>query len=406
MGSVPRDLLLVKAILLLCILTNSFLFNEAKTTLSKDDYLSMKRHLKSMNKPAVKSIEIDNRNIFDCVHINKQPAFDHPLLKNHTVQMKPSSHPRRKDDKISSSSVLDIGLPGEGCPVGTVPIRRATMDDLMSAPSLSQFGKKYAVINDSQVIKASVLRALNHHYATLQANGRQFYGTGATMNLWKPHVGYDQFSLAQFWLTSGPYDQLNSIEAGWIVQPSLFNDNYAHLFAYWTADGYHRTGCYNHKCPGFVQVSRKIPLGARFTPRSTYDGKQYQITLLAFLDIITKNWWLKYENELIGYWPNKLFNSLSRKAENVHWGGEVFASDEFYSPPMGSGHFAEEGYGKASYMKRLQVITRDNRLQDAPDNTRPVVDVPQCYNINDKGRLSGDWRRTFYFGGPGGKCIS
>ena len=25
--------------------------------------------------------------IIDCVDINKQPAFDHPLLKNHTIQV-------------------------------------------------------------------------------------------------------------------------------------------------------------------------------------------------------------------------------------------------------------------------------------------------------------------------------
>ena len=29
--------------------------------------------------------------IIDCVHISHQPAFDHPLLKNHTIQVSQST---------------------------------------------------------------------------------------------------------------------------------------------------------------------------------------------------------------------------------------------------------------------------------------------------------------------------
>ncbi|PWS23046.1 hypothetical protein DKP78_15210, partial [Enterococcus faecium] len=32
----------------------------------------------------------------DCVHISNQPAFDHPFLKNHTIQMRPDNHPERQ----------------------------------------------------------------------------------------------------------------------------------------------------------------------------------------------------------------------------------------------------------------------------------------------------------------------
>ncbi|XP_045820385.1 uncharacterized protein LOC123913623 [Trifolium pratense] len=39
-----------------------------------------------INKPHVKSIRTESGYIVDCVDINKQPAFDHPLLKNHTLQ--------------------------------------------------------------------------------------------------------------------------------------------------------------------------------------------------------------------------------------------------------------------------------------------------------------------------------
>ena len=32
-------------------------------------------------------IQSPDGDIIDCVDINKQPAFDHPLLKNHTIQV-------------------------------------------------------------------------------------------------------------------------------------------------------------------------------------------------------------------------------------------------------------------------------------------------------------------------------
>ncbi|CAL5380741.1 unnamed protein product [Camellia sinensis] len=44
------------------------------------------KQLKQLNKPALKSIKSPDGDIIDCVHISHQPAFDHPLLKNHTIQ--------------------------------------------------------------------------------------------------------------------------------------------------------------------------------------------------------------------------------------------------------------------------------------------------------------------------------
>ncbi|XP_077210233.1 protein neprosin-like isoform X3 [Tasmannia lanceolata] len=46
----------------------------------------VRKHLKRLNKPAVKSIKSKDGDVIDCVHISQQPAFDHPYLKNHTIQ--------------------------------------------------------------------------------------------------------------------------------------------------------------------------------------------------------------------------------------------------------------------------------------------------------------------------------
>ncbi|KAL5100676.1 hypothetical protein RYX36_005003 [Vicia faba] len=51
----------------------------------KED-LELERQLNILNKPPIKSIHTKSGYIIDCVDINKQPAFNHPLLKNHKLQ--------------------------------------------------------------------------------------------------------------------------------------------------------------------------------------------------------------------------------------------------------------------------------------------------------------------------------
>ena len=53
--------------------------------------------------------------------------------------------------------------------------------------------------------------------------GGKYYGVNATLNVWTPAAyGTGLFSVAQLWLLSGTQDELNTIEAGWIVSFSNF----------------------------------------------------------------------------------------------------------------------------------------------------------------------------------------
>ncbi|XP_022637381.1 uncharacterized protein LOC111241785 [Vigna radiata var. radiata] len=52
--------------------------------------MELERQLKLINKPPLKTIHTKYGDTVDCIDINKQPAFDHPLLKNHKLQKKPS----------------------------------------------------------------------------------------------------------------------------------------------------------------------------------------------------------------------------------------------------------------------------------------------------------------------------
>ena len=46
------------------------------------------------------------------------------------------------------------------------------------------------------------------------------------------------------------------------------------------SDAYRSTGCYNLLCSGFVQTNRRIAIGAAISPRSSYRGGQFDISLL------------------------------------------------------------------------------------------------------------------------------
>ncbi|GMP41289.1 hypothetical protein CsSME_00011446 [Camellia sinensis var. sinensis] len=74
------------------------------------------KQLKYLNKPALKSIKSPDGDIIDCVYISHQPAFDHPLLKNHTIQVtfSPSPSPSPPPSPPPSPSVSPCVLVSDG----------------------------------------------------------------------------------------------------------------------------------------------------------------------------------------------------------------------------------------------------------------------------------------------------
>uniref|UniRef100_A0A7N2LCY6 Neprosin PEP catalytic domain-containing protein n=1 Tax=Quercus lobata TaxID=97700 RepID=A0A7N2LCY6_QUELO len=356
------------------------------TIFGKKQKLEVQQQLKRLNKPALKSIESPDGDIIDCVDINKQPAFDHPLLKNHTIQMRPSSYPKGfsfdQINDVSSNSEPEFTQPWHlngRCPEGTIPIRRTKEEDLLRAGSVANFGrKKYHTIPHAQ---SNDDPTKFHEHATYGEAGDTYYGMTADINLWNPHTQEENdISVSQFWLVNGEYGQdFDSIEAGAVD------------------DAYQSTGCFNLLCPGFVQVENQIALGATVTPYSKYDGNQYALKFYVSKDVNGKgDWWMNINNRVFGYWPKSIFSILSNSASRVRWGGEVTnqnSGGQHTTTQMGSGHFAEEGPGKASFFKNLNVID-GLQIERAPRDPTIFMKKPNCYNIKDYGGF-------FYFGGPG-----
>ncbi|MQL81319.1 hypothetical protein Taro_013775 [Colocasia esculenta] len=379
------------------------------------------RHLVRINKPAVRSIESPDGDLIDCVHRHKQPALDHPLLKDHKIQRVPPPRPRWKPDR-GPRNYTDGNSGPRGawqtwhhvghCPKGTVPIRRSTVGDVLRAKSLYHFGKKQRRLPLARNMEAPDVVSGNGHEHAIAYTGssQEVYGAKATINVWDPSIqGSNEFSLSQIWVLSGSFDgsDLNSIEAGWQVSPELYGDSRPRLFTYWTSDAYQATGCYNLLCSGFVQTNNRIAIGAAISPVSSFSSNQFDITILIWKDPKLGNWWMGFgDNTLVGYWPAELFTHLADHATMVEWGGEVVntrSNGEHTATQMGSGHFAEAGFGQASYFRNLEIVDADNSLS-AVESISTLAENTSCYNIRSD--ANNDWGTYFYFGGPGNnpKC--
>ncbi|KAM3686408.1 hypothetical protein ACJW31_11G197100 [Castanea mollissima] len=373
------------------------------TIFGQKQKLDVHKQLKFLNKPALKSIESPDGDIIDCVHINKQPAFDHPFLKDHKIQMRPSFHPEGlsfdESKDVSSkakSKITQLWHLNGRCQEGTIPIKRTKEEDLLRASSVATYGrKKHPQFNTDVTVKGD-----GREHALVYVEGDKYYGAKATINAWKPQIQeHDEFSSSQI-LIRGDVSGVgvNTIEAGWQVNYELYGDTNTRLFIFWSnTNANQTTGCYNLLCSGFVQTNDQIGLGGALAPLSNYAGSQYELNFLVWKDPNGGNWWLQVGDKyILGYWPASLFLSLFDSASEIHWGGEVINSqqgDEHTSTQMGSGHFPDEGYSRASYFNNFQIVDSSNILT-APKNSSTLAEKPKCYNVINLGSL-------FYYGGPG-----
>lgn len=375
--------------------------------------IEVQNHLNRLNKAPLNSIKSPDGDIIDCVHISHQPAFDHPLLQNHTIQLRPNYHPEGLFDeekvspppKKSSEPIKQLWQLSGGCPQGTIPIRRTKKEDVLRASSVKNYGKKNPNFPRPNSVKPDLTTPNGHQHAIAYVEDDKFYGAKAVMNVWEPKIQQsNEFSLSQIWVLAGSFDgDLNSIEAGWQVSPDLYGDNNTRLFTYWTSDAYEATGCYNLLCSGFIQINNRIAMGASIFPVSNYHGPQYDISILLWKDPSEGNWWMQFgtKNEVIGYWPSFLFSNLADSATLIEWGGEVVNSQsdgQHTTTQMGSGHFPDEGFGKSSYFKNLQIVDNSNHLRPAKD-VKTFTEQSNCYDVQTG--KNGEWGNFFYYGGPG-----
>ncbi|XXG48485.1 hypothetical protein AAC387_Pa02g2919 [Persea americana] len=342
--------------------------------------LEIRRELKRLNKPAVKSIKSGDGHIIDCIDIYKQPAFDHPLLKNHTIQMRPSNYDSEKM-KASSKQVEQLWQ-NRRCPEGTVPIIRTQKSDILRKISLDENSNAHRMESAKLYVDTK-----NH-------------GGEAFINIWNIYVAPGETSTASMFV--GIKDKPDLINAGWIVSETIFGDNRTHLYVFWASDN---GGCYNLKCPGFIQTNKNIEIGGTIASVSVYDGEQYSMKVKIYKDQRNDHWWLEHDLGPLGYWPGSLFKNMATSADLVQWGGQVSNTapgGHHTSTQMGSGHFSKEGTKKAAFIYNcLYLDLEDITVDPALFPTRATKS--SCYDVSKLETVNLPPNNIFFFGGPGGR---
>ncbi|KAL6603669.1 hypothetical protein ACP70R_044030 [Stipagrostis hirtigluma subsp. patula] len=189
----------------------------------------------------------------------------------------------------------------------------------------------------------------------------------------------------------------NSVQAGWVVDPSHYGDSKTHFFVYWTLSGFDEsTGCFNLDCEGFVPVN-----DAPITPGDTLEPAtgQAKISFKIFKSKDDGDWWLHFGYDInnlkpVGFWPKRLFTSLEDHAKRVSWGGYASCYHGTPSPPMGNGQWP--GKYSASF-QNVQLVDSNGQGYDTPAWSLRVYSTnTKCY------QASPFFDSMFYYGGPGG----
>ncbi|MCL7035474.1 hypothetical protein MKW94_015110 [Papaver nudicaule] len=399
-------LLLTILLVVFCLIQGNYGKVEGRRyTLSlEEEDVELENRLKVLNKPPIKSFQQKSGDILDCIDIYKQPAFDHPLLQNHKIQIKPYFKQDQELRKCLSTnhtleSRTNFGLPNERCPPGTVAIRRTKKQELINAKYLAESHGTYSAVN---------ILYKSYHFVSVQPSVGIYYGGKGRVSVENPTVGPDQFSSAQIWVQNGPDEELNSIESGWTVHPMLFGDNDTRLFGRWTADGFKNTGCYNMLCPGFVQVHPQHYFGSKPENISIYGVVSYAFLYSVRRDPQSGNWWLILDdlNENIGYWPKELFSHLRNNASVIRYGGVAGGGLKNQTPQMGNGHFANLDSTKCCNMRDMHVYNNKGQpLKFLASRVKLKQDTTtKCYNQIFWGFDPDHGGLMVSFGGPGGNC--
>ncbi|CAL5442433.1 unnamed protein product [Camellia sinensis] len=345
----PMDLHAI--VLFLCVCSHLVGHNGIEAdwrSLTKEEDLELEEQLKHLNKPAVK-----------------------------TIQMKPTSLPNRSRDQVSSkdSKPLHIGLKGGDCPVGTVPIKRTTKEDLIREKLASK------IMTPADDTGGADWR---YFYAIVETidGPNKYSGTSAVLSVHQPDVVGKQYSAGRMMIQNGP----DSLQVGWRVDPSLFGDA-------------RQSHCFNTNCPGFVIVGTDIPLGSVIGKVSIRGGIPVEVGIYILQDLANGNWWLRVANTNVGFWPKRILDGgLANLASHVEWGGEVFSPLGTPKPAMGGGHFLIESTSYDAYSRSIALKSPSG----GDTHTYEFTNSRKLYDVKDEGNRGAYFGHVVLYGGPAG----
>ncbi|WP_412743385.1 neprosin family prolyl endopeptidase [Krasilnikovia sp. MM14-A1004] len=197
-------------------------------------------------------------------------------------------------------------------------------------------------------------------------------GTYANFSIAKPTLASGDFhTLAELSVQSADGAQI--AEVGWTVDRTINGDSDPHIFVYHWVN--RKETCYN-AC-GFVQYSQTVKPGDTLP-----QGGNKRFGIQHYNDA----WWVAYDTEWLGYFPDSLWNGQFTRTGQVQYFGEVASPTTQPCSHMGNG----QGVDSASAARVGSVA-----FINGPDVDLNVRAIGGVYGAN---KLSA---RTFRYGGPG-----
>jgi len=143
----------------------------------------------------------------------------------------------------------------------------------------------------------------------------------------------------------------------------------------------------------------------QIVPVSVLGGAQVEHLLTIFQSPIG-DWWVAYDQELLGYYPASTFTLLNGGACESRWYGEVYnpaPKNSAVKTEMGSGKFAEAGRPSVAYVRRPEFYDTSWLSAKPADLVFTTPRELSCYTRStlDPDPVSGGG--VFTLGGPGGK---
>ena len=152
----------------------------------------------------------------------------------------------------------------------------------------------------------------------------------------------------------------------------------------------------------FVQFDEKRTLLNQPASVSTLGGPQVE-NLAAIFQSPTKDWWIAFGKDLVGYYPAHLFTVLNQGACRTSWYGEVFQNSKANTgkTEMGSGRFAEEKRPFAAYVRTPRYYNLFWLGVDLKDAFVMEPNVSSCYSRTPLEKDVMTLDNIFFLGGPG-----
>jgi hypothetical protein len=382
---------------------------------SSEAFEEMRKYLLDLYKGVyvVASFVQENGQVIDCF-----PAAEHPAAKRwgeDALRAAPASQPApashgSKPPSFVSPAIEAISDPAartrdqDGLeirskyPPGTLPMYRTTLQQLSRFKNLAAFCGK----ESPGKVFSPTESTLNKRYATGEQDVACL-GGASKVNVWKPFAtpSFQEIYSQQRYLAGQDGTLLQTVECGWHVDYARYHDSEAHLFVYTTRQTY-ATGhsFWNEDGGVYVPLAGNVVRPGAPLVASQTDGTQTEYQMGFYLN--NGAWFFYFQGQPVGFYPLAWFNNgpLATGATRIRFGGEVGTGMSLW-PPMGSGRFAMDGFGKAAYQRAALAyptaggaLSANLAVAGSTTGSRYTVDITNSTTT--------DWGTILFFGGPGG----